>query len=404
MNNALILNSCDENVGDVTGSSGTLNIQDNATNTTANFHVGKSGTATGVLNQSGGYLGRLNPAPLIAYADWRVGGNTTADATAVGTINLSGGVVEPFSNFQVGAYGIGYWNQTGGIANCANYPSMGRYPGSTSTLNVSGGGFNQNGSGQLLIIAEQGTAALTVTNSGLVNCVGGLSIGHTATGIGVVNLDGGTISTRIVRSPGATLGGSGTLNLNGVLLQANANNATFMSGLKAAYVLAGGAIIDSSSNAITVGQVLLDGGTGGGLTKLGSGTVTVTKLGATALASGDTFKLFSQPLRGGNALTILGHPGAGLGWTNHLALDGTIGVVTTVAMNPTNISYSLSGNTLTISWPTDHTGWTLQSQTNSLSTGLGNNWVDVAGSATGNTSLFTVDPNAPTVFFRLRSP
>jgi autotransporter-associated beta strand protein len=511
MNNSMMTNSRDENIADTTGSTGTLNIQDNATNLTANLYVGKSGTAVGVVNQSGGYLGRLNPAPLIAYADWRIGGNTVTDASAVGTYNLSGGLFEPFSNFQVGAYGTGFWNQSGGTANCASFPSMGRFPGSPSTLNISGGVFNQTGSGQLLIIGEQGTATLTITNTGLVNCVGGLSISHTATGIGVVNLDGGTLATRLVESPGAPLGGTGTLNLNGGLLQANASSAAFMTGLSAANVLAGGAIIDSSTNSITIAQPLLDGGTGGGLTKKGSGllvlsgastytgatvvsngtlelngsidspsvdtkagatlggtgtiagsatietggtlapgasvgtltiggnltiagnlfievnkalsssndltvvngtlnntgtgTVTVTNLNLAApLVAGDSFKLFNQLLPNGGALTIVGSPGAGLGWTNHLALDGTIAVVQTVALNPTNLIYSLSGNSLTLSWPADHIDWTLQSQTNGLNAGLTATWHDVTGSSASNTNVFTIDPLAPTVFFRLRSP
>ena len=509
-NNALILNSRDENVGDVTGSSGTLNIQDSVTNTTANLYVGKSGTAVGVVNQSGGYLGRLNPAPLATYVDWRLGGNTAAAAAAVGTYNLSGGVFEPVSNFQIGANGTGFWNQSGGTANCANFPVVGRFVGSTGTAAVSGGTFNQTGTGQLLIIGEQGIGTLTVTNTGLVNCAGGLSIGHTTTGNGTVNLGGGKLITRIVQSPGfVAVGGSGTLNLNGGVLQANANNTTFMTNISAANVLAGGGIIDSDTNAITIGQALLDGTGGGGLTKFGtgslvlggvstytgatvvsngtlringsipgsvdakpgttfggtgtiggglvveagatlspgasvgtlavggnfslagnlfsevdktlspsndltvvtgtlnntgSGTVTVTNLGASALVAGDSFKLFSQPLPGGNTLTIVPALGTGLAWTNRLDFDGTIRVVATVAMNITNLTYSLSGNTLTISWPSDHTGWYLQAQTNSLSTGLVNNWVDVAGSSAGNTSVFTVDPAAPTVFFRLRSP
>jgi autotransporter-associated beta strand protein/T5SS/PEP-CTERM-associated repeat protein len=509
--NALILNSRDENVGDVTGSSGTLNIQDNVTNTTANLYVGKSGTAVGVVNQSGGYLGRLNPAPLATYVDWRIGGNVAADAAAVGTYNLSGGVFEPVSNFQIGANGTGFWNQSGGTANCANFPVVARFAGSTGTAVVSGGTFNQTGTGQLLIIAEQGTGSLTVTNSGLVNCAGGLSIGHTTTGNGTVNLGGGKLITRIVQSPGfVAIGGSGTVNLNGGVLQANASTANFMVNLSAANVLAGGAIIDTDTNAITIGQPLLDGLSGGGLTKFGTGslglsgvstytgatvvsngtlringsipgdatakagstlggtgtiggnvvaeagstlspgasvgtltvngnftlagnlfievdktlspsndltvvtgtlnntgagTLTVTNLGVSALVAGDSFKLFSQALPGGNNLTIVSQPLAlGLAWTNRLANDGTIGVFATVAMNSTNLTYSLSGNSLTISWPTDHTGWYLQTQTNSLSSGLGNNWVDVAGSSTINTTVITVDPNAPTVFFRLRSP
>src|ERR1035438_3830555 len=52
MNNSMMTNSRDENIADTTGSTGTLNIQDNATNLTANLYVGKSGTAGGVVNRS----------------------------------------------------------------------------------------------------------------------------------------------------------------------------------------------------------------------------------------------------------------------------------------------------------------------------------------------------------------
>ena len=94
-------------------------------------------------------------------------------------------------------------------------------------------------------------------------------------------LDGGTLATRLVESPGAPLGD---------LLQANANNAAFMTGLTAANVLAGGAIIDSS----TIAQPLLDGGTGGGLIKKGSGLLVLsggsTYTGATIVSNG-TFEV-----------------------------------------------------------------------------------------------------------------
>jgi hypothetical protein len=65
----------------------------------------------------------------------------------------------------------------------------------------------------------------------------------------------------------------------------------------------------------------------GTLTNTVAGTLTVTNIGS-ALAANDTFTVFSQPLAGGSALTILpASPGAGLAWTNNLAVNGTIGVV-----------------------------------------------------------------------------
>lgn len=76
----------------------------------------------------------------------------------------------------------------------------------------------------------------------------------------------------------------------------------------------------------------------------------------------------------------------------------------TVNLTPTNITSSLSGNQLTLSWPADHLGWVLQSQTNSLSSGITSTWSDVLGSETNTQAVITIDPANPTVFFRLRSP
>lgn len=75
-----------------------------------------------------------------------------------------------------------------------------------------------------------------------------------------------------------------------------------------------------------------------------------------------------------------------------------------VVVGPTNITSSVSGDQLTLSWPADHLGWFLQTQTNSSSVGLTTNWFDLSGSETSTNSVFTMDPANPSVFFRLRSP
>jgi hypothetical protein len=68
--------------------------------------------------------------------------------------------------------------------------------------------------------------------------------------------------------------------------------------------------------------------------------------------------------------------------------------------NPTNITFSVSGGTLNLSWPASHTGWSLQAQTNSRSIGLSNNWTTLGYEGTNEASL-TINPASPTVFFRL---
>ena len=70
-------------------------------------------------------------------------------------------------------------------------------------------------------------------------------------------------------------------------------------------------------------------------------------------------------------------------------MTGVVTVVTGLASNPTNITVSVTGGTMTLSWPADHLGWTLQAQTNSITTGLTTNWVDVAGSAASNTNVMS---------------
>ena len=82
----------------------------------------------------------------------------------------------------------------------------------------------------------------------------------------------------------------------------------------------------------------------------------------------------------------------------------TLVVGSSVNTTPINIVSSVSGNQLTLSWPANHIGWSLRTQTNSRSAGLGTNWFVVGGSTTTNQMTFPVNPANPTVFFRLAYP
>lgn len=85
----------------------------------------------------------------------------------------------------------------------------------------------------------------------------------------------------------------------------------------------------------------------------------------------------------------------------YLATEYNIQVVNT---SPTNIVFSAAQNQLTLSWPSDHLGWQLQAQTNSVSTGLGTNWVNVTGSTTTTQVVIPINPANGTVFYRLVYP
>ena len=90
-----------------------------------------------------------------------------------------------------------------------------------------------------------------------------------------------------------------------------------------------------------------------------------------------------------------------IGANNRTWYDG-VGWALATAGYPTTLSYHAAGNTLSISWPTTHLGWILQSETNSL--GLSLNWQDVAGSDSQTQVAMTISPADPPTFFRLRHP
>lgn len=95
--------------------------------------------------------------------------------------------------------------------------------------------------------------------------------------------------------------------------------------------------------------------------------------------------------------------------TSH-AFDATFSLnllslgASSVNPTPTNLTSSVSGNNLSLSWPSDHTGWRLQSQTNSINFGLRTNWVDVAGSTTTNQVTIPLNPANGSVFYRMVYP
>jgi hypothetical protein len=75
-----------------------------------------------------------------------------------------------------------------------------------------------------------------------------------------------------------------------------------------------------------------------------------------------------------------------------------------VSSVPANLLFNLSGGQLQFSWPATHTGWRLETQTNSISTGLGSDWFTVGGSTQTNQMTFPIGAGNGSVFFRLGYP
>ena len=90
--------------------------------------------------------------------------------------------------------------------------------------------------------------------------------------------------------------------------------------------------------------------------------------------------------------------------TNAYGTTNAIATLAIVNPTPTNILFSVTGNELTLSWPADHTGWRLQTQTNSPGGGIGTNWFDVANSQSTDQVVVPINTAAGGVFFRLICP
>jgi hypothetical protein len=133
------------------------------------------------------------------------------------------------------------------------------------------------------------------------------------------------------------------------------------------------------------------------------GTLQLVNYGP-AFVPGDRFVIFRQvggvtpkAVTGGGTMTITA-PGV-TSFINNLATDGSV-TVQSVTVSPLVFTTAArSGANLNLTWPSDWTGLHLQSQTNTLTTGLGTNWVNIAGSDAGNSySAPLVNTN---VFYRL---
>ena len=137
-----------------------------------------------------------------------------------------------------------------------------------------------------------------------------------------------------------------------------------------------------------------------------------------ASAAATLYKVKRSTTNGGPYSTITNVPTTN--WTDTVVLNGTRYYYVVSAANisgegsnsapasatpsstaPINAVMSVSRSMLNISWPSDHIGWRLQAQTNSL----GTNWFDVPNSTTTNFMMLPINSESPlNVFFRLIYP
>ena len=243
----------------------------------------------GVLSTATTYVGRGYYAQSSSSGTFaQAGGTNTVAGTlwvgdfsgSSGTYTLSGGSLMTGSA-TVGSAGSGAFTQTGGTQTVANTLTLADQAGGQATYTLSGGTLTT----LTTVIGNAGAG--TFIQTGGTHVAEDFFLGNTG-GSGTYFLSGGTLQTSGVN--GGT--GTSTFDFNGGTLQAGFDAGDLMSGLTAAYVQAGGAVIDSNGHSVTISQPLLHDAAGlgisldGGLTKRGTGTLTLT--GANTYTGGTT--------------------------------------------------------------------------------------------------------------------
>jgi autotransporter-associated beta strand protein len=328
-------------VGTVVINSGTLNIGNGEVwFGNGNNNINSRGTGHFIMHG-----GTFNANNWFVFGRFGAAGDGYMDGGVINK-NNNGNVQIGVGSMNSGTTpGQGYFTQLGGTFNCASQYQVGTDAAITQATNIIAGNailivdnwlaVGRNGANGVLIISNSAAITKTGVNAGNLSIgaggggaqqnssvgvieqsggtftntatqtwigetgqgtwnmnsgttiLGTVLMADTASGSGTLNLAGGLFRVASISSPNP--GASTTLNFNGGTLQASADNLNFITSISAANVQAGGAVIDSQGFNVGIPQALNDNG-GGGLTKLGSGTLTLsganTYTGNTAVNAG----------------------------------------------------------------------------------------------------------------------
>ena len=335
-------------------------------------------------------------APIPAFP-----GNGGGDANIFGDITLNGGTFSTGKGYATSpdyqaAILMGSVTVGGSAASTinslvsntnANGLMLGKQGGGTVTFNVAATGA---GGADLIVTAPLVNAPNNTTGALLKVGSGTLQLDATNTYAGSTTVSNGTlvglgkIAGPVVIAPAGIIGAGdpsavGNLTIN--------NSLTLQGTAKLRISKTSGTLTNDLITGITTANY--------------GGTLVVTNVtsDATPLAAGDTFTLFSAGTHSGSFTSIVGSPGTGLVYS---FTNGVLSVAATMASNPTNITFNVSGGSLSLSWPADHLGWMVQS--NSVDLAVPADWYDISNTASGTSYSITIDASKPNVFYRLRQP
>jgi autotransporter-associated beta strand protein len=310
--------------------------------------------------------------------------------SAFATFDLGTGSAT-LSNFNGGA--LTY--DLGGLAGGANTVVAGRmtnnvFTNATCTYSIGANGSNTVFAGSIkdgFDVASTVSVVKVGTGSLLLN--------------GASTYTGGTTVSNGILGGTGSIAGALTLTANGTL-SPGASIGTFTVGGAAA--LAGTVLLELNRTAPATNDQLSVAGT-----ITATGTLIVTNVGP-GLFSGK-YQLFNKGVTGFSVTLPAKDPTAttNYNWSNDIALNGSITLLNGLPVGPSTApfvmtnSYSSVDGKLTLSWPLDHTGFRLVS--NSVSLTETSMWFQVFNNAENtNKVILTIDPAKTNVFFRLTYP
>jgi autotransporter-associated beta strand protein len=300
---------------------------------TLNFHGGYGASTIFVTGGSAGSPSTLVISPtspsMIGTTDAgnsfgdggvSIGANGGDNALLVQTAGTIGA-----QSLWIGTFGSGTLSLGGGVMLVGTGNLNAAFnSGGSATIDVSGGklGFLNDASAQLG--AFFGSPATINQTGGLIafySDSGGLSLGGTGGlvlnggGVYTCDLNGGTLAMPAMswRAPGSGAGGgSGVVNFNGGVLETTSSSSDFLLAANVtANVEAGGAIIHTEGNNVTIANSLISSnGTAadGGLTKLGAGELilsgTNTYNGGTSVLGGELIVAAPYAIEAGTKLAV----------------------------------------------------------------------------------------------------
>ena len=271
----------------------------------------------------------------------------------------------------------------------------------TSTGNQITGAIVDNASGNTynaaaILKSNRSTWTLSGTNT---------YTGNTTIGGGTLALTG---NCSIANTPNITIAGGATLDVSGLSSPFVLGSAQSLGNSSATAVFAGNGSIGTGKLALNYTNGLPALTVSNGTLTLSSSTVFQLNNTGSQLPGG-TYTLISTGAGGVVAGTVptgaITVGGGGAASTATLAItNGQLNLVVASSVNltPTNISATVSGNSLNLSWPADHLGWTLQ--TNSVGLTATNQWFAYPGSAAVTNVSIPFDHAMTNVFFRMVYP